>query len=58
MGLAGPLVIPPVTAVLLNGVPGTQVGTASGVFNTSRQVGGAPAVAEWIVARATVEEAA
>jgi EmrB/QacA subfamily drug resistance transporter len=44
-GLAGPLVMPPVTAVLLNGVPGRRAGTASGVFNTSRQVGGALAVA-------------
>ncbi len=45
VGLAGPLVMPPVTAVLLNGVPGQWAGTASGVFNTSRQVGGALAVA-------------
>ncbi len=45
VGLAGPLVMPPVTAVLLNGVPGQRAGTASGVFNTSRQVGGALAVA-------------
>jgi MFS transporter, DHA2 family, methylenomycin A resistance protein len=45
VGLAGPLVMPPVTAVLLNGVPGHQAGTASGVFNTSRQVGGALAIA-------------
>src|SRR5919202_2978752 len=45
VGLAGPLVSPPVTAVLLNSVPGRRVGTASGVFNTSRQVGGALAVA-------------
>jgi MFS family permease len=45
VGLAGPLVSPPVTAVLLNSVPDRQAGTASGVFNTSRQVGGALAVA-------------
>jgi MFS family permease len=45
VGLAGPLVSPPVTAVLLDSVPGHQAGTASGVFNTSRQVGGALAVA-------------
>ena len=45
VGLAGPLVSPPVTAVLLNSVPGHQAGTASGVFNTSRQVGGALALA-------------
>jgi MFS transporter, DHA2 family, methylenomycin A resistance protein len=45
VGLAGPLVMPPVTGVLLNSVPGHRAGTASGVFNTSRQVGGALAVA-------------
>lgn len=45
VGLGGPLVMPPVTAVLLNSVPGHLAGTASGVFNTSRQVGGALAVA-------------
>jgi MFS transporter, DHA2 family, methylenomycin A resistance protein len=45
IGLAGPLVMPPMTAVLLNSVPTHHAGTASGVFNTSRQVGGALAVA-------------
>jgi MFS transporter, DHA2 family, methylenomycin A resistance protein len=45
VGLAGPLAMPPVTAVLLNSVPGHRAGVASGVFNTSRQVGGALAVA-------------
>jgi MFS transporter, DHA2 family, methylenomycin A resistance protein len=45
VGLAGPSVMPPVTAVLLDSVPQHQAGTASGVFNTSRQVGGALAVA-------------
>jgi EmrB/QacA subfamily drug resistance transporter len=45
VGVAGPLVMPPVTAVLLNGVHSGQAGTASGVFNTSRQIGGALAVA-------------
>ena len=44
-GLAGPLIMPPVTAVLLKRVPGHRAGTASGVFNTSRQAGGALAVA-------------
>ena len=33
------------TAVLLNSVPGHRAGVASGVFNTSRQLGGALAVA-------------
>jgi sugar phosphate permease len=47
VGLAGPLVMPPVTGVLLNSVPGHRAGTASGVFNTSRQIGGALAVASF-----------
>jgi predicted MFS family arabinose efflux permease len=44
VGLAGPLTMPP-TAVLLNSVPAHHAGTASGVFNTCRQLGGALAVA-------------
>jgi MFS transporter, DHA2 family, methylenomycin A resistance protein len=45
VGVAGPLVMPPVMALLLNAVPGSRAGIASGVFNTSRQLGGALAVA-------------
>ncbi|AXJ10910.1 MFS transporter [Arthrobacter sp. PM3] len=45
VGLAGPLIMPPITAALLNAVPAHLSGTASGVFNTSRQFGGALAVA-------------
>jgi DHA2 family methylenomycin A resistance protein-like MFS transporter len=45
VGLAGPFVAPPVTAVLLSSVPAELAGTAGGVFNTCRQVGGALAVA-------------
>jgi EmrB/QacA subfamily drug resistance transporter len=45
VGVAGPLVMPPVMALLLNAVPGARTGVASGVFNTSRQLGGALAVA-------------
>ena len=44
-GLGGPLVMPPMTAVLLNSVPDHRAGTVSGIFNTSRQAGGALAVA-------------
>lgn len=45
VGLGGPTVIPPVIAVLLAAVPPHQAGTASGMLNTSRQLGGALAVA-------------
>jgi MFS transporter, DHA2 family, methylenomycin A resistance protein len=45
VGLAGPLVMPPVMALLLHAVPARQAGVASGAFNTSRQVGGALAIA-------------
>jgi MFS transporter, DHA2 family, methylenomycin A resistance protein len=45
VGLSGPLVMPPVIALLLHAVPARQAGVASGVLNTSRQVGGALAIA-------------
>ncbi|MFI9839712.1 MFS transporter [Nonomuraea sp. NPDC051941] len=45
IGLSGPLVMPPMTAALLDAVPPHRAGVAGGVFNTSRQVGGALAVA-------------
>ncbi|WP_050800198.1 MFS transporter [Streptomyces himastatinicus] len=45
IGLSGPLVMPPTTALLLEHVAAHHTGTASGVFNTSRQIGGALAVA-------------
>ena len=45
VGLAGPFVMPPMTGLLLNAVPRHLAGTAGGVFNTSRQIGGALAVA-------------
>ncbi len=44
-GLAGPLVMPPTMALLLHAVPAQRAGVASGIFNTSRQVGGALAIA-------------
>lgn len=44
-GLAGPFVMPPTTSILLNSVPAHRGGIASGVFNTSRQIGGALAIA-------------
>jgi MFS family permease len=45
VGLGGPLVMPAATATLLDTVAAHHSGTASAVFNTSRQVGGALAVA-------------
>ena len=45
IGLAAPLIMPPVTSSLLEQVPAHRAGTASGVLNTSRQGGGALAVA-------------
>ena len=40
----GSLAMPPVTGVVLEGVPQHRAGTASAVFNTFRQIGGAVAV--------------
>jgi DHA2 family methylenomycin A resistance protein-like MFS transporter len=37
--------MPPVTGIVLDGVPADLAGTASAVFNTFRQVGGAVAIA-------------
>ncbi len=45
VGISGPLAIAPTTALLLESVPAHRSGVASGVFNTSRQLGGALAVA-------------
>jgi DHA2 family methylenomycin A resistance protein-like MFS transporter len=45
VGCCGPLAMQPTTGVLLEHVPAASSGVASGVFNTSRQIGGALAVA-------------
>ena len=45
VGLGGPTISPPGTALLLDVVAHERTGTAAGVFNISRQVGGALAVA-------------
>ncbi|MWV47783.1 DHA2 family efflux MFS transporter permease subunit [Rathayibacter sp. VKM Ac-2803] len=44
-GLGGAVTMPPVTSVVLSSVPPARAGTASAVFNTFRQVGGAVAIA-------------
>ncbi|MGW9133480.1 MFS transporter [Streptomyces sp. NPDC055681] len=45
IGAGGGLAVPALTSLLLDHVPAERAGTASGVLNTSRQVGGALAVA-------------
>src|ERR1700680_3674600 len=45
VGISGPLAIPTTIAQLLESVPAHRSGVASSVFNTSRQLGGALAVA-------------
>lgn len=45
VGLGGPTVMPPATAALLDSVPAERSGVAGGVLNTSRQLGGALAIA-------------
>ncbi|WP_330288738.1 MFS transporter [Streptomyces canus] len=45
VGTGGVIAVPAMTALLLDHVPAERAGTASGVFNASRQVGGALAVA-------------
>lgn len=45
VGAGGALAMPSVTGVVLEGVPAHQAGTASAVFNTFRQIGGAVAIA-------------
>jgi DHA2 family methylenomycin A resistance protein-like MFS transporter len=44
-GAGGSVAMPPVTSVVLASVPADRAGTASAVFNTFRQIGGAVAIA-------------
>jgi DHA2 family methylenomycin A resistance protein-like MFS transporter len=45
VGVGGSLTVPPVTSLLLDEVAQAHTGTASGVLNTARQVGGSMGVA-------------
>ena len=45
IGAGGALAMPSVTGVVLEDVPARQAGTASAVFNTFRQIGGAVVIA-------------
>jgi DHA2 family methylenomycin A resistance protein-like MFS transporter len=45
VGVGGAFTVPPVTSLLLDAVPADAAGTASGVLNTARQMGGSLGVA-------------
>jgi MFS transporter, DHA2 family, methylenomycin A resistance protein len=45
VGVGGSFTVPPLTSVLMDAVPAERAGTASGVLNTARQVGGSLGVA-------------
>ncbi|MGK5677882.1 MFS transporter [Actinoplanes sp. URMC 104] len=45
VGVGGSFTVPPTTALILDSVPHDRAGTASGVFNTFRQMGGSLGVA-------------
>lgn len=45
VGLGGSFTVPPVTALILDQVPAARAGTASGVLNTARQMGGSLGIA-------------
>ncbi|WP_104086743.1 MFS transporter [Arthrobacter sp. GMC3] len=54
-GAGGAIAMPPVTAVVLSSVPAERAGTASAVFNTFRQIGGAVAIAVFGALIATLD---
>ena len=45
VGVGGSFTVPPLTALILDHVPADRAGTASGVLNTARQMGGSIGVA-------------
>jgi len=45
VGVGGSFTVPPITSLLIDSVPEQQAGTASGVLNASRQLGGCLGVA-------------
>ena len=45
VGVGGSFTVPPIIALVMDHVPGERAGTASGVVNTARQVGGSLGVA-------------
>lgn len=47
VGVGGSFTVPPITALILDSVPRERAGTAGGVFNTFRQMGGSLGVAAY-----------
>ncbi len=45
VGVGGSFTVPPITAMIMDNVPDTLTGTASGVLSTARQMGGSLGVA-------------
>lgn len=45
VGLGGSFTVPPLTDLILNQVPAERTGTASGILNTARQMGGSLGIA-------------
>ena len=45
VGVGGSFTVPPIIALVMDNVPAERAGTASGVVNTARQVGGSLGVA-------------
>ncbi len=45
VGVGGSFTVPPIIALVMDNVPAQRAGTASGVVNTARQVGGSLGVA-------------
>jgi len=45
VGVGGALTVPPIASLVIDNAPGETAGTASGVLNTSRQLGGSLGVA-------------
>jgi len=45
VGVGGSFTVPPLTALIMGAIPAEHAGTASGVLNTARQMGGSIGVA-------------
>jgi MFS transporter, DHA2 family, methylenomycin A resistance protein len=53
VGVGGSFTVPPLTALIMGAIPAERAGTASGVLNTARQMGGSVGVATFGAVLAT-----